>query len=135
MGRIDRRILSAQNIGDLNGQTAQDDTRGINNVPLALIQIYFRQKCFHVLTTTKPNSKSGELTKEASQVNRLFEIFYHTGARPLPLLSVSAVNCGLAVAFFALFLSNGSPMKPVMPVHTEPVPFFQGARFGWIFPL
>ena len=46
--RIDGFVLPAQNIGDLRGQTAQDGAVGINHVPLALVQIHFRQMRFHL---------------------------------------------------------------------------------------
>ena len=43
----DRLVLSAENICDLDGQTAQDSAIGINHMPLALLQIDFRQVSFH----------------------------------------------------------------------------------------
>jgi hypothetical protein len=47
MGSIDGLVFSAQDVSHLHGQTAQDRAIGINNMPLALIQIYFRQMRFH----------------------------------------------------------------------------------------
>ena len=47
VGGVDGLVFSAQDISDLHGQTAQDRTVGIDDVPLALIQINFRQMRFH----------------------------------------------------------------------------------------
>ena len=40
-------VFPAQNVGDLNRQAAKDGAIGIDNVPLALVQIVFRQIRFH----------------------------------------------------------------------------------------
>ena len=46
--RIDGFVLPAQDIGDLRRQAAQDGAIGVNHVPLALVQIDFRQMRFHL---------------------------------------------------------------------------------------
>src|ERR1043166_6000737 len=43
----DGLVLSPENICDLDGQTAQNSAIGINHMPLALLQIDFRQVSFH----------------------------------------------------------------------------------------
>ena len=48
MRRVDGFVFTAQNIGNLYGQTAQHGAIGINHVPLALVQIHFRQIRFHL---------------------------------------------------------------------------------------
>ena len=47
MRRINGLVFAAQNVGDLHGQTAKNRAVGINNMPLALVQIHFRQMRFH----------------------------------------------------------------------------------------
>ena len=37
----------AQEVGDLDSETTQNGAISIDNVPLTLVQIDFRQKCFH----------------------------------------------------------------------------------------
>ncbi len=40
-------VFTAQGIGNLHGQTAEDGPVGINDMPLALIHVNFRQMRFH----------------------------------------------------------------------------------------
>ena len=51
--RINGLVLSAQNIGDLRSEAAQDRAVGVNHVPLALIQVYFGQMCLHLKIPSK----------------------------------------------------------------------------------
>jgi hypothetical protein len=50
---VDRLVFTAQNVGYLHGQSAKHGAIGINNMPLALVQIYFRQMRFHLNSNTK----------------------------------------------------------------------------------
>src|SRR5204862_4211951 len=63
--RVNRLVLSAQNIGHLNREPPEHGTVGIDEVPLSLIDIDLRQIRFH----PKALSRSGETTKEVPQVN------------------------------------------------------------------
>ena len=45
---VNRLVFAAQNVGNLHGQPAQHGAIGVNHMPLALIQIYFRQMRFHL---------------------------------------------------------------------------------------
>ena len=56
-------VFSAQNIGDLHGQTAQNSALGINYVPLAFVQIHFRQMRFHVFPIKGTQTLSNERLK------------------------------------------------------------------------
>jgi hypothetical protein len=47
VGGKDRFVLAAQNVGNLNRQAAQHRAVGVNDVPLALVEIHFRQIRFH----------------------------------------------------------------------------------------
>ena len=58
--RIDRLVFAAQNVGDLHGQAAQHGAVGINDMPLALVQIHFRQIRFHAI----PNKGTQTLANE-----------------------------------------------------------------------
>ena len=46
--RIDGLVLTAQHIGKLRRQAAQHDAVGVNHMPLALVQIHFRQMRLHL---------------------------------------------------------------------------------------
>jgi hypothetical protein len=48
VGGLDGFVFSAHVVGDLCRQPAQDRAFGVNHVPLALVQIYFGQMCFHL---------------------------------------------------------------------------------------
>jgi hypothetical protein len=43
----DSFVFAAQDVGHLNGQAAENRAVGIDDVPLALVQIHFRQMRFH----------------------------------------------------------------------------------------
>ncbi len=45
---IDGLVFAAKNIGNLHSQTSEHGAIGINHVPLALVQIHFRQMRFHL---------------------------------------------------------------------------------------
>lgn len=62
----DRLVLSAKDVGDLDSETTQYSTFGIDDVPFSLIQIHFGQIRFHYQTT----EKSGERIKVSPEVNR-----------------------------------------------------------------
>lgn len=65
---VDWRVPAAEKIGDLDSETTQDRAVGIDDMPLALIQIHFRQIRFHFW----PVLRSGETNKGKDQVNRHF---------------------------------------------------------------
>ncbi len=69
--RVDGLVFSAQDIRDLHGQTAQDRAIGINHMPLALIQINFRQMRFHF----KFQQRDVDFIKRAAKVNSPFQDF------------------------------------------------------------
>jgi hypothetical protein len=45
---IDGFVFAAQNVGNLHSQSSEHGAIGVNHVPLALVQIYFRQMRFHL---------------------------------------------------------------------------------------
>jgi hypothetical protein len=57
VGGIDRLVLSTKDVGDLGGKAAQDGAVGINHMPFALVQIYFRQMRFHLRIPIKRGEK------------------------------------------------------------------------------
>ena len=69
--------LAAQNIGNLHSQTAKNGTVSIDDVPLALVQIHFRQMRFHDF----PIKRETEIIKRPTQVNKLFFDLRRAAAR------------------------------------------------------
>ena len=51
--RIDGLVFPAQNVSHLHGQPAKHGAVGINDMPLALVQIHFRQMRFHLKSNQK----------------------------------------------------------------------------------
>ena len=45
---VNRLVFTTDNVSDLNGEAAQDGSIGVDDVPFALVQIYFRQIRFHL---------------------------------------------------------------------------------------
>ena len=69
MRRINGFVFATQYVGNLRGQTTEHRAIGINDVPLALVQIHFRQIRFHF----KTKQMKGESIKPAGEVNRAFQ--------------------------------------------------------------
>ena len=78
--RVHGLVFAAQNVGDLHGQPAEHGAIGINHVPLPLVQIYFRQMCFHCY----PNKRERESIRRTDEVNKLFDGKVACRRRPIP---------------------------------------------------
>jgi hypothetical protein len=53
VGRINGFVLAAQDVGYSDGQSAENRAIGINYMPLALVQVHFRQMRFHFKIQSK----------------------------------------------------------------------------------